>query len=287
MDFDWTRARAFLASAETGSFSAAAREIGVSQPTVSRQVAALEDELGLVLFERTGRNLQLTAAGAALVPHVRGMQRSATAFGLAADSQVETVAGPVSISCSDLVAVELLAPAVGSIVERFPALEIQLVTTNAVSDLARREADIAVRHVRPEQGDLVARRLPDRRAGLYGSPAYVEATGPYRTTEDLRRARIIGFDKAEVMVAALARMGLPVHPASFPVAVSSSLVQRDLARRGVGLCFLMTEGGDDLVPVLPDEVRLPVALWLVCHQELRTTSRYRVVFDALAAELGD
>lgn len=287
MDFDWTRARAFLASAEEGSFSAAARVLGVSQPTVSRQVAALEQELGLVLFERIGRRLQLTAAGAALAPHVRGMQRSAVAFGLTADGQAETVAGPVSVSCSDVVAGELLAPAIASIVERFPALEIQLVTTNEVSDLTRREADIAVRHVRPEQAELVARRLPDRRAGLFGSPDYLATHGPFQSVDDLGRARLIGFDRAEVMVEAMASFGLSLPASCFSVGVASSLVQRELARRGVGLCFLMTEAGvrdAGLRPVLP-EVHLPVALWLVCHRELRTTPRYRVVFDALVAEL--
>lgn len=286
MDFDWTRVRAFLASAEHGSFSAAAQHLGLSQPTVGRQVAALEQELEVVLFERLGRRLTLTAAGEQLVEHARAMGRAAQALELAAAGQAEDLEGRVTISCSDLVAAEFLPPVLAQIRRAFPAIQVDVLTTNDVSDLGRREADIAIRHARPTQPELVGRRILEGSASLYASPEYIERVGPFAEADDLRRAQFIGYDRSPVLAAMLAASGVELGADQVPVVAPSSLVQRALAQRGVGICVLMDRvAGDDLVAVLPDVVSLPVPTWLVCHSELRTTPRFRVVYDAVAEHL--
>lgn len=285
-DFDWTRVRAFLASADAGSFSGAASVLRVSQPTVGRQVAALEAELDLVLFERAGRGLVLTAAGRQLVEHARDMARSADALSLAADGQAEALEGSVTISCSELVAFELLPAILAPVRRAHPGILIDLVTTNDVSDLARREADIAIRHVRPDTAELIGRKLRDSTAVMWASRAYLAAAGPFRRLEDLQHASFIGYDRSDRMIDTLASLGLPLTQAHFPMVTINSLVQRALAEQGLGICFLLDGlAGPALVPVLPERIALPVPMWLVCHRELRTSPRFRVVFDALATQL--
>lgn len=287
-DFDWSRVRAFVVAAETGSFTAAARRLGLSQPTVGRQVATLEHELGVQLFERVGRRLKLTAAGQSLLEPAQEMGRAAQRLGLLAVSQTEQLAGPVCISCSDIVGVQLLAPALAAIAQSHPEIALEVLTTNDVSDLSRREADIAVRHMRPTQPELIGRRLVDGQAGMYASAAYLERLGPVGELADLQRARFIGFDRSELMVAFLATQGLELTHAHFPLVTASSVLQVELAHRGVGICFLsrlLARGHPGLRPVLADRIELPVPIWLVCHRELRTTARFRVVFDTIAAHL--
>ena len=288
-NFDWSAVRAFLLAATTGSFTAAGEALGLSQPTVGRRVSALEAELGVVLFERTGRTLELTEAGRQVLEHATSMQTAATALSLAAAGQTSTAAGPVSISCSDLVAVAWLPELLVRLRRDYPALELEVITTNSVSDLARREADIAIRHLRPDQPDLVGRKLADTSAGMYASAAYLDGVGALDDLSDLQRAVFIGFDRGEVMLHTLRSTGVALTHAHFPLIAASSVMQRALCRRGAGICFLLEPIGDadpELVRVLP-ELSLPVPLWLVCHRELRTTLRFRVVYDALARHLGE
>lgn len=286
---DWSPVRAFVTAAEKGSFTAAAAELGVAQPTVGRQVAALEQSLDLVLFERVGRGLRLTAAGEALLEPARAMRTAAMRLSLRAVAQTEEPVGRVCISSSDIVAHQLLAPVVASLVDSYPEIAIELVTTNEISDLVERDADIALRHVRPVQPELIGRRLRDGSAGMYATRDYLGQLGRVEGLSDLRSARFIAFDRSERMVEHLRGCGLEVSQSHFPVATASSLVQVELARQGVGICFLsrlLAVGHPDLHPVLPERLQLPVPIWLVCHRELRTTPRFRVVYDAIATHLG-
>jgi len=285
--FDWSAVRAFLLAAKTGSFTAAGEALGISQPTVGRKVSSLEADLGLVLFERSGRALKLTEAGRQVLEHATTMQGAATALSLAAAGQSSTAAGPVSISCSDLVGVTWLPELLVRLRRDYPALEIEVLTTNNLSDLGKREADIAVRHVRPDQPDLVGRKLADTSAGMYASAAYLDEVGELEELQDLQRASFIAFDRGEMMLQTLRSLGVDLTHGHFPLIAASSVMQRSLCRRGAGICFLFEPIGDAdpaLVRVLP-QLRLPVPLWLVCHRELRTTLRFRVVFDALVEHL--
>ncbi|MCB9793648.1 MAG: LysR family transcriptional regulator [Alphaproteobacteria bacterium] len=282
--FDWNRARAFLVTAEEGSFSAAARALGSTQPTLSRQVAALEEELGLTLFARVGTRLELTESGLELLERARPMGEAAVQLSLAAASSAERVVGPVTVTAGEVSCAFLLPPLVARLRVEHPGITVELVATNEVRSLQRREADIALRSVRPAHPDLYARRMRDETAGLFGARAYLERIGPLRCREDLARAEILNFNHSAALAEGLAQAGLPVQVEQFPTVASNQLVQWALCRAGAGLCLMVNEVGraDPAVArVLPDfEVSIP--RWLVCHRDLRTSRRLRVVWDQLA-----
>lgn len=286
-DFDWNRARAFLVAAEEGSFSAAARALGLAQPTLGRQVAALEEELGLTLFQRLGQRLTLTAAGLELAEQVRAMNEAATRASLVAAGTSQRVDGLVRVAASEAVAAFLLPPAVAELRAHHPGIEIELVVSNQTSDLRRREADVAVRHTRPRGDDLVGRLVAETcHAHLYASPAYLTQIGQPRTKDNLAaRGHVLGFDEGDALRKGLAAVGLPFDAGAFPVRTANHLVQWELAKRGVGMCVMMEEVGDRepavrrALPGLAPVATYPT--WITSHRELRTSRLIRVVFDVL------
>lgn len=286
--FDWNRARAFLATAEEGSLSAAARALGTTQPTVGRQVSALEHELGVTLFERVGTSLELTASGLELLEHVRGMGDAATRISLTATGQSTSVVGSVAITASEAIAAYLLPPIVGRLRVDHPGIEIEIVASNQASDLHRREADIAIRNFRSTQPDLVARKIKDGAARFYAAPGYLARIGGVRSIKDLSRAELFAFDRSSVMIDGLRALGVEVTRQQFPVVTGNHLVQWELCKAGVGVCVMMEEVGDAeprVRRVHKDLPPLPVPIWLTCHRELRTSRRIRLVFDRLAEAL--
>ncbi len=286
--FDWNQARAFLVTAQEGSFSAAGRALSLTQPTVGRQVAALEEELGITLFERVGTRLELTAVGADLVEHVRVMSDAATRVSLTAAGQAESVSGTVAITCSEAIAAYLLPPILGQLRQDHPGIEIELVVSNQARDLRRREADIAIRNFRTEQPDLIARKVKDSTAGFYASPAYLEWIGPICVPEDLSRAELFAFDRTEVMIQGLRELGVELTHRQFPIVTDNHLVQWQLCQHGVGVCIMMEEIGaaEPRVQRILPELALPIPTWVVSHRELRTSRRIRLVFDRIFAALG-
>ncbi|WP_020043512.1 LysR family transcriptional regulator [Salipiger mucosus] len=286
--FDWNRARAFLVTAEEGSLSAAARALNMTQPTLGRQVSALEEELGVTLFERVGRGLVLTESGLHLVEHVRAMGEAAGRVSLAAGGQSQEVAGHVAITASELYSAWLLPPVIARLRAEAPGLVVDVVASNAVRDLKRREADIAIRNTRPEQAELVARRVAEDSGTLYAAPGYLDRLGPLTGLGDLARAEFIGFDETDRYIAMLNQLGAPVTEANFPLICDSHLVQWDMARRGLGIAAGPHGLGDadpTLRRVLPEEPDFHYPVWLVAHRELRTSRRVRLVFDLLAEML--
>ncbi|MCO4748014.1 MAG: LysR family transcriptional regulator [Proteobacteria bacterium] len=287
VQFDWNRARAFLVTVEEGSYSAAARALGTSQPTIGRQVAALERELDVLLFERVGTRLELTATGLDLVEHVRAMGEAATKVSLVATGQSTSLEGTVTVTASEAIAAHLLPPILAELRIEQPGIEIELVVSNAPRDLSRREADIAIRNFRPDQADLIARRVRDSVGHLYAAPAYLARIGPITSVSDLTRAEFFAFDRTALMVDGFARMGVTVTRAQFPIVTSNHLVQWAMCKQGMGIAVMMKQVGDaepGVECVLRDVV-MPVPIWLVCHRELRTSPRIRLVFDRLAAGL--
>lgn len=288
-DFDWNRARAFLATADEGSFSAAARLLGTTQPTVGRQVAALEDELGVVLFERVGRGLTLTQTGLELVEPLRAMDAAAQRFSRVATGQSLSLDGPICISAGEVTAAYVLPPIVAEVRATHPGITIEIVATNQVSDLGRREADIAVRSFRPSEPSLVARKIREDSGYLYATPAYLESLGDPTDLEGLSGAEFIAFDETDVFMKGLNALGLPVIPSNFPWVCANQQVQWALITQGSGIGVMMEQVGDAderVVRVLPELLRFPVAMWLTSHREVRTSRRVRVVFDILAERLG-
>ena len=289
--FDWNRARAFLVTAEEGSFSAAARALGLAQPTLGRQVSALEEELGVALFERVGHRLVLTDTAVELVEHVRQMNEAAARFSLIAAGQSQDVDGIVRIAGSQAVSAHLLPSVIERLRKEHPGIELEIVVSNTSSDLRKREADIAVRHFRPEGEDLVARLVKETtEAHLYGTPRYLQRIGNPETPRELaERAHVIGWDDEDRFIDGLRAAGYPFTKESVAIRSEDHLVQWELAKRGLGLCAMMEEVGDHERRVrraLPDgapAVSLPI--WVVSHRELRTSRRIRVVFDAIVEAL--
>ena len=289
MNFDWNRARAFLVTAEEGSFSAAARALSSTQPTVGRQVAALEQELGVTLFERIGTRLELTVSGLDLLEHVRAMGAAANQTSLAATGRSESVEGTVCITASEAITAFLLPPILQGLRLEYPGISLELIASNEVRDLQRREADIAVRNFAPKRPDLIARKVGESTAHFYAAPGYVERIGPLNSTEDLARAEILGFEQPKNMVDMLQKfLGLDCREEQFPIVTSNHLVQWELCKQGSGVCMMMDEVGAKepaVVKVFPELPSIPVPLWVVCHRELRTSRRLRLVFDWLAEGL--
>lgn len=285
---DWNQLRAFLETAETGSLSAAARKLGLTQPTLSRQVAAIEQRMGVTLFERVGKAMALTPTGLDLLEHARAMGAAAQALSLAATGRSQAVGGVVSVSATDMVAAQLLPPLVRQLREQEPGIAIEVISSNALSDLLRREADIAIRHVKPDQPDLIARLIREATACFYASEDWVKIHGHPRTAEDAVHLPFVGSDRSGQFLAYLRMHGLPLSEANFSSYSDHSVAHWALVRQGMGIGAMMDEIARDtpgMVRVLDDlpPVRFPI--WLVSHRELRTSRRIRVVFEALAQGL--
>ena len=284
INFDWNQARSFLVTAEEGSFSAAARALASTQPTVGRQVAALEAELGVTLFERVGKGLALTETGMDLAEHVRAMGEAANRLSLAAAGQSQALEGSVSISASQVEAVFTLPPILAQLRQHYPGIEIEIVATNETSDLTRREADIAIRSFRPKEPELFARKVKDGFAHLYASPAYLASIGNPSTPEELAKGQFMGFDRKDAFINGMKALGLTLTHANFPVLTQNQLVQWELTKRGVGIAVMTEEVGDAeplVVRALEGFPAFPVPLWLTTHRELKSSRRLRVVFDFL------
>ncbi|MEM8539735.1 MAG: LysR family transcriptional regulator [Pseudomonadota bacterium] len=287
-EFDWNQTRGFLTTAETGSLSAAARKLGLTQPTLSRQVAALEEELDVTLFERVGKKLELTETGLELLEHAKKMGAAADSIALSATGRSQTVDGLVSISASDGIAANLVPPILERLRNEAPQIQIEIVASNELSDLRRREADIAIRHVRPEEPELIAKLVREAKASFYASRDWVSRNGLPQKPEDAVGKDFIGFDRDERYKDHLEALGLPVANINFPLMSENSIVVWEMVKRGLGISVMMDDiarQDPDMVPILQDLPPIAFPIWLVTHRELHTSRRFRIVFDVLAEEL--
>ncbi|PYG29217.1 LysR family transcriptional regulator [Pelagimonas varians] len=288
VNFDWNRARAFLVTAEEGSLSAAARALNMAQPTLGRQVSAIEEELGVTLFERVGRGLELTEAGSRLLVHARTMGEAAQSLSLAATGQSKAVEGHVAISATELYSVWVLPRVVRHLRNIAPGITIEVVSSNEISDLKRREADIAIRNTRPDDPDLIGKLIGNDSGTFFASPSYLEKLGPVSTLADLADADFVGFGEFDEFLGALQGFGVPITKANFPTRSASHTAHWDLAKAGLGIGIgpcAMGDADPGLHRVLPTEPQFEYPVWLVAHRELRTNPRVRLVWDVLAEML--
>ena len=285
ISFDWNQVRAFLATAEEGSLSAAGRALGLTQPTLGRQVAALEADLGITLFERVGRTLKLTQSGLELLDHVRAMGDAANRISLVASGQSQTIEGQVRITASDVASAYLLPPAMERLRAAAPLLDIDLVAANDIRDLLRREADIAIRHVRPEQPELIARLVQEATAHFYAARRYIETHGEPRTFEDLSGHDFIWFGDPDRMIEFFTPLGISLTRQNFRLGSKSGIVGWEMARFGLGIAIMSDEVAADcpeMQRLFPEMEPLVFPVWLATHRELHTSRRIRLVFDLLA-----
>ncbi len=286
--FNWNQAKAFLLTAQTGSLSAAAHLLKVSQPTLGRQVSALESALGVVLFERVGRGLSLTPSGQELLEHVQHMNEAANQFMLTATGQNKQLAGEVCITATDVLAYFILPPILAKLRRLEPGIHIEVIASNAASDLLRREADIAVRSFRPTQADLVAKKLADVEAFLYATPGYLASLNDPKNMMEFNQADFIGFVNNDPYQEALNEMGFELTAENFPVVCENHLIHWELTKQGVGIGVMPLQVGSQeplVKPILPDLPGHTSELWLVAHREVRTSRRVRRVFDFLSDQL--
>ncbi|PXX93820.1 LysR family transcriptional regulator [Marinobacter vulgaris] len=286
--FDWNRARAFLVTAEEGSLAAAARSMGMTQPTLGRQVAALESEIGFDLFTRRGRGLELTPNGIKLLEHVRLMGDAANQFSLSASGKSDVIEGDVSITASELLSTFMLPPMIKALRELEPGIEIEIYSTNEQRDLNRREADIAIRSVRPTQPELIAKRLCSVRGHLYAAKSYLQQLGYPPSIAELNKANFIDTEKPGRLMTLLNSQGFSLTRQNFPVISNSHIVQWELVKQGMAITATVEEIGDNepLVErvVISNLPLITIDLWIVTHNELRTNPRIRRVFDFMVSE---
>jgi DNA-binding transcriptional LysR family regulator len=286
----WELYRSFLGVLTEGSLSGAARALGITQPTVGRHIAALEQELGIVLFTRSQTGLLPTEAAASLRAYAEAMESTAAALERAAGSQGGdgVVKGVVRVSCSDVIGVEVLPLVIAELRETHPDLKVELVLTDRVQDLLRREADIAVRMVQPKQEQLVARRIGRIEVGLHARRDYLERRGTPRDLGQLALHSTIGYDQQTAFVRQ-AEKSLPgLRRDLFALRSDSNLAQLAFIRAGagIGMCQVPLGRRDgNLVRVLPKMVSLPLETWVTMHEDLRGAPRCRVTFDALVEGL--
>lgn len=283
-DSDWERQRAFLAVMREGSLSAAARWLNIAQPTVRRRIEDLEREHGVVLFTRSPAGLLPTAIATELAGHAETMAKAAQSFTRAASAEAGSAAGTVRITASEVVGVEVLPPMLADLQRLHPGLIIELGLNNRSENMLDREADIAIRMVRPAQDALVARHIGAIRLGLHAHRSYLDLHAPPQTLEDVKRLGLIGFETETAGIRTLRASGLSFGPEDFIFRTDSDLGQLAAIRAGIGIgvCHVGLAARDpNLVHVLPDAFSMAFETWVVAHEDLQHVRRVRLVMDGL------
>jgi len=286
----WDELRTFLEVMRDGSLSGAGRRIGIAQPTVGRHIDALEAALGVPLFARSPRGLAPTQAAAILAPHVEAMAAASAALARAAAGEASVDQGVVRVTASEIVGCEVLPAIFATFHANNPGVAIELALTNRNEDLSRRDADIAVRMVRPTQTALVARRIGETHIGLFAHRGYLARFGTPISLDELGRHRLIGFDRDDRAFRSLGDLASSLPRESFGFRCDSDFAQLAALRAGVGIGGCQENialRSPELMRVLPREIAFTLEIWLVMHEDIKATPRVRALFEHLAAGLTD
>lgn len=286
--FDWRLIRTFLATLEHGSLLGAARALASSQPTVGRHIAELESQLGVVLFERTGRGLRPTDTAHRLEEAARGMAAEADRLARCVSGEHAGLAGTVRITASQTAACVLLPPVLAKMRAVLPEIQVELVSSNDVSNLLRREADIAVRMTQPDQASLVAKRIGRIKLNAYAHRSYLHRCGTPQRPEDLLRHELVGFDTSDAIVKGFEKGGISMERNRFVLRTDDMLAQAAAVRAGLGIGFTadyLFRGDTDVIALLPMLNIPPLPVWLAVHREIHTSQRIRAVYDFLGEAL--
>lgn len=284
----WETYRSFLAVMTEGSLSAAARKLGLTQPTVGRHIDQLEADLGAKLFTRSQGGLMPTQGARQLLPHAQGMASASEALVRAASGADAEERGTVRLTASVVIGGEVLPALLTTFHEKHPGIAVELVLSDLSADLLRRDADIAVRMVQPKQDALLAKKIGKTALGLYAHRRYLERHGTPRTLDEIAGHALIGFDRETAVVRALRGRGLTLTREMFALRTDADLAQLNALRAGFGLgvCQAGVARRDpDLVPVVPNLFQFELDMWLVMHKDLKSTRRMRLLFDHLVEGL--
>lgn len=281
---DWSLWRSFGAVVEAGSLSAAARKLGLSQPTLGRHIEALEADLGIALFERTLQGLRPTDTALRLYEPVAGAGRALAEAELMAEGQNAALGGAVRITASTVISHYVLPNMLRAIRSRYPALALELVPSDSVENLLLREADIAVRMFRPTQLELITKKLGVIPTRCCAHESYLARRGKPERIEDLLEHDLVGMDRSDLIIAAARSLGFDLTRANFIVRTDSQTAGWELIKAGLGIGFAQAQliaDAPGMVPLLA-EIRFPLEVWLTTHRELFTSRRIRAIYDALA-----
>ena len=281
----WNLYRSFLAVLREGSLSAAARALDLAQPTLARHIDALEAGLGLELFTRSQQGLTPTDAALEIAPYAETLESAAAAMLRAASGLGVAVRGTVRISASEMVGAEILPPILTGLRRQHPELEFELMLSNTVSNLLRREADIAVRMVEPAQDALVVRKLGAVSLGLHAHKDYLDRAGTPAALSDLAGHTLIGFDRETPAIRAMRSRVPGAAGLHYALRADSDMAQWRAIQAGfgIGICQApLAQQVPGLVRLLPDAIDFSLGVWLALHENLRATPRCRAVFDGLA-----
>jgi DNA-binding transcriptional LysR family regulator len=285
---DWNLLRTFLAVADTGSLTAAAILLETSQSTLSRQIAELEAAFGIALFERVARGLRLTTIGEALIDPARQMQAAAQNASLAVLGQSLEIRGTVRLTASEMTSAYILPKILANLRQSHPEIQIELLVSNRIENLLERQADIALRHTRPRQSGLLAKRVADVKIGAFAHTDYLKRVGGQIDLNRLSDYDWIGLDVSDLLLRGFKAAGFPVGRTFFAFRCDNEIVGWHIALAGFGIGFAPTHIASrwpQMQQVLPEQVLPKMPIWLVTHRELRNNARLRIVFDALAKGL--
>lgn len=288
LDQDWSLIQSFLAVAETGSLSAAARLLSRSQPTLGRHIKTLERALSATLFDRHPKGLSLTAAGAELLPLARQMRETMSEIAIRTAGRDSRLAGTVRVTSSVFVAHYVLPGILARIRQAEPQIQIDLVPSDDSENLLFRQADLAVRMYEPEQLDIVCQHVCDTEIAAFAAHSYIERAGWPETAEDLRQHDLIGYDRSDLMLRTMADLGISGDREMFAIRCDNQSAYWELVRAGCGVGFSQAIVGrnDPSVTELHLGIDVPaLPVWLAAHQAMRQTPRIRKVWDMLFDEL--
>ncbi|HKO73026.1 MAG TPA: LysR family transcriptional regulator [Bradyrhizobium sp.] len=288
IDLSWDLYRTFLAVFREGSFSKAARGIGISQPTASRHIEVLEAAIGARLFARRPGGLVPTEAARELLSDAEAMAAAAGALQRASSGGKRDERGIVRLTAAELIGHEVLPDILSPFCQRYPSIVLELKLSNRNEDVLRGDADIAIRMARPSQQALLARRIGVVKLGLFAHRSYVAVFGTPKTPADISGHRLIGFDKDQYILRSADGGAPPPSRAQFGFRCDSAPMQAAALRAGIGIgsLHLNTARRDaNLIRVLEKSFTFTREMWLVMHEDAKATRRVRLLFDHLVEGL--
>lgn len=281
---DWSLIRAFLAVAEAGSLSGAARQLSQSQPTLGRQIKLLETQMGLRLFERQTRGLALTPTGESLLEPARAMRDAFGQLSLRAAGRDASMQGTVRITASEVMAHHVLPEILAHMRELEPDIQIELVPSDSSENLLFREADIAVRMYRSTQLDVITKQIGVAHMGIYAAKTYLAKHGRPQKIEDLLDHTIVGYDRDDRIIQGMRALGWPATRDFFEVRCDDQNTYWELVRAGCGIGFTQQSfaGRDPRVERILSDADLPsLPIWLAAPEAMRSTPRIKRVWELL------
>lgn len=286
---DWADIRLFLAIREAGSLVGAAERLELTQPTVGRRLAGMEQRFGTPLFVRAGRRMQLTDAGASILESALRMEREMYAIERSLDAQSTALCGDVVVSATEGTGTDWLTPVLKDFHEQYPEIRVTVQIDSRAVDLVHREADIAMRLGQPAQDNVIAKKLLTVGFGLYATAGYLAGKPPVNCLEDLAAHKLVGLDAGNTNIRSpIAFPAANPLPGEYVYLTNSPTAQMSAVRCGFGIGLLSHRWATlqgDLVRVLPDQTLHELDLWLVTHEDLRYSARIRVMYDFLAEHI--